>query len=83
MMIRLHSPAPTHAERDAEQERLRRLEYRVRQLPGQIARTRSKLSRLEHEAIDLGLHDLADLRLSARNGDLIAREWLGRLGVAS
>lgn len=39
---------------------LRRLEYRVKILPKQLAAARAKLARLENEARELGFHDLLE-----------------------
>ena len=64
----------------ADERRVARLEYRMRYLPVGIARARSKLCRLEGEAIALGMLDLVELRNSKTAGDLIAAEWLRRLG---
>lgn len=64
-----------------EERRLARLEYRMRYLPQGIDRARSKLLKLEGEAIALGMHDLVQLRNSHSAGDLIASEWMKRLGI--
>ncbi len=64
-----------------DERRLARLEYRMRYLPQGIDRARAKLLRLEGEAIDLGMHDLVQLRRSHHAGDLIASEWMKRLGI--
>ena len=64
----------------SEERRVARLEARLRYLPQALDRTKTKLCRLEAEAISLGLHDLAELTISAENGDLIAAEWLRRFG---
>ncbi len=64
-----------------EDRRLARLEYRMRYLPLGIDRAREKLLRLEGEAIVLGLRDLVQLRNSHHAGDLIATEWMKRLGI--
>jgi hypothetical protein len=64
-----------------EDERTRRLAYKLDRLPGQMERARHRLMNLEQQATDLGLHDLAELRNSKLAGDLIAAEWLRRLGI--
>ena len=56
--------------------RYRRANYLDKAMRG----TRDKLMRLEGEAIELGLLDLVELRNSKTAGDLIAAEWLRRLG---
>lgn len=66
--------------RDPEDERVRRLCYRVRLLPQQLDRARRRVVQLENEAINLGLHNVEGLRGAADSGDLIAAEWLRRLG---
>ena len=63
----------------SEQRRIAQLEYRLRYLPMGLKRARDRLTRLESEAIDLGMHDLVELRNSHLSGDLIATEWLRRL----
>lgn len=69
-----------HAALTPEERRVARLDERVRYLPLALDRTRTKLCRLEAEAISLGLHDLAELTRAAANDDLIAAEWLRRFG---
>ena len=59
-----------------DERRYRRANYLGRAMRG----TRAKLMRLEGEAIELGLLDLVELRNSKNSGDLIAAEWLRRLG---
>lgn len=54
-----------------------RLDNRVRYLPKAIETTRAKLARLELEASELGLHELAQAHWQ---DDLIATEHLKRLG---
>ncbi len=69
-------PHLSAAEREDER-RYRRVCY----LPLGIERAQAKLLKLEAEAADLGMHDLVTLRNSHLSGDLIATEWLRRLGV--
>ncbi len=69
-----------HAMTD-DDRRIARLEYRMRYLPLGIERAQGKLLRLEAEAIDLGMRDIVTLRNSHFSGDLIASEWMKRLGI--
>lgn len=64
-----------------DDHRINRLAYRMRYLPEGMDRARSKLLKLEAEAIGLGMHDLVELRNSHHSGDLIATEWMKRLGA--
>ena len=66
---------------DKESERVRRIIYRQRILPSQLDRARRRVLQLEAEAVNLGLHDLLELKASHHAGDKIASEWLKRLGV--
>ena len=57
------------------EQRWRRRSY----LPGAIERCEVKLTKLRKEAAKIGL-SLPDLQRSDRHGDLIATEYLKRLG---
>jgi hypothetical protein len=56
-----------------------RLEGRVRYLPQAIGRAEAKLTRLRAEAVSIGL-DPRSLETAHTNGDMIATEYLKRLG---
>lgn len=63
---------------DAEQERIRRLAYRINIVPVQLERARRRVAHLEAEAIDLGV--IPALEKAHHAGDMIATEYLKRLG---
>ena len=65
-----------------DETRVNRILYRQRILPEQLVRARARVAQLEKEAVSLGIVNVAVLKLSAFAGDMIAREWLRRLGVA-
>lgn len=72
---------PRLASLSEDDRRITRLQQRIAYLPHAITATKNKLRKLEGECVQLGLHDLAALCRSSKDGDLIATEWLKRLGV--
>lgn len=66
----------------ADDIRVSQIMYRQRILPSQLVRARARVAQLEKEAVSLGIVNVAELKLSALAGDMVAREWLRRLNVA-
>ncbi len=79
MMIR-NATRVRLADLPSDQQRLAKLESRVRYLPQAIDRAKAKVERLEDEAVSLGLMNRKKLIESDQHGDLIANEYLRRLG---
>jgi hypothetical protein len=65
---------------DGDQERVRRILYRQRVLPDQLARARARVRQLEAEAAMIGMQSLVALEDAHLSGDMIATEYLKRLG---